>query len=203
MSTRRDVLTGGAAHRTQGDTNARRSAERQQAYDLRLRGRTLRQIATDMGCSADKVHKLIREEIKLREDPFIHQVRQFEQDRLDHLQQVALTLLDNPGTVQHVAHWDGTYETNDQGEQFKKITMVPVLVLDDRKISAGIDRVLRICESRRKLLGVDAPVRVSADVQVTETTQEDLEAQELVREAKARAAAAEAKIKAMRPDREA
>jgi hypothetical protein len=193
MSTRRDLVrTGPHTHRAKGSTDARRSAERSQAYELRLRGRTLRQIADDMGCSTGKVQDLLREEIKLREDPLIDKVRQLELDRLDGYMQACMYVLDNPGSLEMVMHWDGTYELNDKGEPFKKITMLPVVIVDDRKILGAIDRLVKISESRRKLLGVDAPIKTH--VEVTETTQQDLEIQELIREAQARAAAGAAKI---------
>jgi hypothetical protein len=193
MSTRRDLIrTGPHTHRSQGDTNARRSAERTQAYELRLRGRTIRQIADDMAVSTTKVQALLREEIKLREDPLVDKVRQLELDRLDGYMQACMYVLDNPGSLEMVMHWDGTYELNDKGEPFKKITMLPVVIVDDRKILAAIDRLVKISESRRKLLGVDAPIKTH--VEVTETTQQDLEIQELIREAQARAAAGAAKI---------
>ena len=197
MSTRRDVLTGGPAHRSQGATGARRAQQREQAYDLRLRGRTLRQIAADMGIAVDTVSKLLREEIANRLDPLKDQYLQYELDRLDHMQQAVLAVLDNPGQVVMVAEWRGEYETNEDGESFKKIEMVPVLVVDDRKILGAVDRLVRISESRRKLCGLDAPVKVAADVTVTETTQEDLELQELLQEAKAKAAASAERIRAM------
>jgi hypothetical protein len=50
----------------------------------------------------------------------------------------------------------------------------------------AVDRLLKISESRRRLLGLDAAVKV--DATVTEVTQADLELQELLREAQARAA---------------
>jgi transcriptional regulator with XRE-family HTH domain len=173
---------------------------REQAYTLRLRGLTLRQIADEIGCSNQHVHTLLREEIAERLDPLKDQYLQYELDRLDHMQQAVLTVLDNPVRIEHVAHWDGTYETNDQGERFKRITMVPVQVVDDRKILGAVDRLVRISESRRKLTGLDAPVKVQADVQVTETTQEDLELQELIREAKAKAAASAEALRATSPE---
>lgn len=51
-----------------------------------------------------------------------------------------------------------------------------------------------ISESRRKLFGLDAPVQ--HDVTVTETTQADIELAELVREAKAKMAAEENRLRA-------
>ena len=182
MSTRRDQLvlrTGPHTHRAKGDSDAQRSAERARAYELRLVGRTIRQIADDMECSRTKVHDLLREEIKLREDPLIDQVRQFELDRLDGYQQACMYVLDNPGTPVIAIAPDGTPVTH--------------VIVDDRKILGAIDRLIKISESRRKLLGVDAPVKMHVDV--VETTQQDMELQEMVREAQARAAAAADKIR--------
>jgi hypothetical protein len=176
MSTRRDLVrTGPHTHRAKGSTDARRSAERSQAYELRLRGRTLRQIADDMGCSTGKVQDLLREEIKLREDPLVDKVRQFELDRLDGYQQACMYVLDNPGVP-----------VRDEASGVLHV------IVDDRKILNAIDRLVRISESRRKLLGIDAPIKTH--VEVTETTQQDLEIQELIREAQVRAAAGKAKI---------
>lgn len=181
MSTRRDLIpTGPNAHRSQGDTNAQRSAERSQAYDLRLRGRTIRQVADDMGISPTKVHGLLREEIREREDPLIEKVRQFELDRLDGYMQACMYVLDNPGTVVLAPTGPG-------GDMMQHV------IVDDRKILGAIDRLVKISESRRKLLGIDAPIKTQVDV--VETTQADLEIAELIREAQARAAAGKAKIK--------
>lgn len=186
MSARRGALidTGGATHqRTKGDSGARRAAQREQAYDLRLRGRTLRQIGGDMGISRTTVHDLLREEIAERLDPLKDQYLQYEMDRLDHMQQAVLAVLDNPGKVVTGVTADGRHWS--------------ALVMDDSKVLGAVDRLVRISESRRKLCGLDAPVKVQADVQVTETTQEDLELQELLREAKAKAAASAERIRAM------
>lgn len=54
-----------------------------------------------------------------------------------------------------------------------------VAVGDEKAVNAA----LRVSERRAKLLGLDQPVKV--DAQVVQVTQEDLELQELVREAKA------------------
>jgi hypothetical protein len=178
MSTRRGkaLVTGGPAHRTKGDTDANRSDMRQRAYDLRIRGRTLRQIGEDLGCSHTKVHELLREEIKLREDPLIEATRQFECDRLDGYLQACLHVLDHPGR-----------------EVVDLVTGITHVIVDDRKILGAIDRLIKISETKRRLLGIDAPVKVHMDV--VETDQQDLELQELIRDAQARAAVAADKIR--------
>jgi hypothetical protein len=52
-----------------------------------------------------------------------------------------------------------------------------------------VDRIHKVGERRAKLLGLDAPVKV--DATVTEVTQQDIELQEMLTEAKARASAIE------------
>jgi hypothetical protein len=195
MSTRRDVTAGSYSHRSQGDTDAARAALRARAYELRaIRGMTLRQIGDELGVHHTTVHTWLREEISNRLDPLKDQYLQYELDRLDHMQQATLVVLDNPGRVVTVMV---AGPPDEEGNP----TLVPRdhIIVDDRKILGAIDRLIRISESRRKLCGLDAPVKVSADVSgqidVHETTQADLELQELLREAKARAAAAAEKIK--------
>jgi hypothetical protein len=61
---------------------------------------------------------------------------------------------------------------------------------------AAIDRALRIQERRAKLLGLDAPTQQTVDATVVQKTPQDLELDELVREAQAREAVREARIKA-------
>lgn len=61
----------------------------------------------------------------------------------------------------------------------------------DIKLRA-VDRALRARESFRKLMGLDQPTKV--DATVTEVTQQDLELQEMLREAKARTEVEEQQI---------
>lgn len=66
-------------------------------------------------------------------------------------------------------------------------------ILDDGPKLAAIDRLLRIRESYRKLFGADE--RAKLDVTVHEVTQQDVELAELIREAQAKNAVEEARIK--------
>lgn len=72
-------------------------------------------------------------------------------------------------------------------------------LLDDGPILQAVDRLIRIEDARRrnserraKLLGLDAAVKVDATVH--EVTQQDLELQEMLREAKAKVQAEEQQI---------
>lgn len=61
------------------------------------------------------------------------------------------------------------------------------------QVARSIEVAIRVSERRAKLLGIDAPERVEATI--TEITQEDVALAEMVAEAKAMAANAEAKIR--------
>ena len=61
------------------------------------------------------------------------------------------------------------------------------------RAARNIEVAVKVSERRAKLLGIDAPERVEATV--TEVTQEDLALAELVREAQAAAAVAEAQLR--------
>lgn len=66
-------------------------------------------------------------------------------------------------------------------------------VKDYDPILRTLDRIVKISESIRRLDGIDAPVKV--DATVTEVTQQDIELQEMIREAKARTAREEQAIR--------
>jgi hypothetical protein len=170
-------------------TNAHYAEEQRICYELRLRGLSIRQIQEHVhdhlgwNLSKSTVARRITCEIKETVQPLADEVRALELDRLDQLQQVALGVMgaDHPlvseGRVVRIEQEDGT----------------KVPLQDHGPVLAAMDRFLKIQDRRAKLLGLDAPTRV--DATVTETTQADLELAEMVREAQAKAAAAEAALK--------
>lgn len=170
-------------------TNANFAEEQRVCYLLRLRGLSIRQIEehvkTEYGWNLSKstVENRIRCEIKETVEPLREEVRAMELDRLDQLQQIALGVMgaDHPlvseGRVVRVELPDGT----------------KVPLQDHGPVLAAMDRFLKIQDRRAKLLGLDAAMKV--DATITETTQIDIEAAEMVAEAKAKAAASEARLK--------
>jgi hypothetical protein len=68
----------------------------------------------------------------------------FELERLDHLYQAALAVLE----AQHITVSNG-----------RVIELDGVPLPDDGPVLQAIDRLVRISESRRKLLGLDQPVK--------------------------------------------
>jgi hypothetical protein len=126
---------------------------------------------------------LLREELARRVDPKIDAYRALHLERLEgelvrlnELEERAKQVLDR----HHITVNNGRVIAID-GEPLQ----------DDGPVLAAIDRLIKIEDARRKnnaeqrkLLGLDAPTKV--DAQVTEVTQQDIELQEMVRDAKAK-----------------
>lgn len=135
---------------------------------------------------------LLREELARRVDPKIDQYRALHLERLEgelvrlnDLEARAREVLDR----HHITVNNGRVIKLDDGEPLQ----------DDGPVLAAIDRLVRIEDARRKnnaeqrkLLGLDAPTKV--DAQVTEVTQQDIELQEMLRDAKAKVQLEEQRI---------
>jgi hypothetical protein len=136
---------------------------------------------------ASTVRDLIREETGRRVDPKVDEYRTLELARLE----ATLERLHNmEESVQRVM--GRKHITVNNGRVIKVVnpeTLEEEPVEDDTFILQAVDRLNRIEESRRRtsesirrLLGLDMPVKV--DATVTETTQQDIELQEMIRDAK-------------------
>jgi hypothetical protein len=155
------------------------------AAELRADGLTYEQIATELGW-ADKsdARKAV---FRARADvarPAITRLIQTESEELDALYTEACAILQrNHITVSHgkIITW-----LNPETQQEEPL-------LDDGPKMQAIQTALRVRESYRKLHGLDQPAKVDATIH--EVTQQDLELQELIREAQAKNAAEEALIK--------
>lgn len=104
--------------------------------------------------------------------------------RLDRLENAALKVLER----HHITVNNGRVITVD-GEPL--LDDAPVLAAIDRLVKIEAER-LRNGEALRRLLGLDMPVKVDATVH--ETTQQDLELQEMIRTAKAKVQLEEQRI---------
>lgn len=177
---------------------AERDAE---AARLRARGLSYQQIAdrlgyTDKSNARRAIDTILRETV---EEPAA-QVRKLELQRLDELWQRALKVLETDHlTVSHgkvIRRFVG-YEMDDDGIERLDLDGKPIPiyvdVLDDGPKLQAIDRLLRIQERRAKLLGLDTPVR--ADVTVHQVDPTDIALAEMLREAEAKNAATEARLK--------
>ncbi|MFI1166553.1 hypothetical protein ACH4UM_23855 [Streptomyces sp. NPDC020801] len=139
--------------------------------------------------AATTARDLVREEIERRVDPKVDEYRALELARLE----AQLERLHNmEASVRRVM--GRKHITVSNGRVIKAInpdTGDEEPVEDDSFILQAVDRLNRIEESRRRtsesirlLLGLNMPVKV--DATVTETTQQDLELQEMIRAAKAK-----------------
>jgi hypothetical protein len=167
---------------------ARRDA---QAAELRAKGRTYQQIANELGygdkrTAYDAVERALKEIIREPGEAVLH----FELDRLDaelerldDLEVSARKVLTTPHIMVNNGRVILHPDTNQPME-------------DDAPVLQAIDRLIKIEDARRrngerraKLTGIEAAVKVDATVH--QVTQQDLELQEMLREAKAQVAAQE------------
>jgi len=171
-------------HKATTKHNAEQVAEQaHRAYELRLQGRSFRAIAADMGLSVSTVHDRVNDYAAGRLDPLADQYRQVELDRLDGLAVKAYEVL----ARDHVVAQQGRIVRDDEGKP----------LLDDGPVLQAIDRLVKISERRAKLLGLDAAVKV--DAQVHQVDPADIELAQMVSEAKAKQAAEEARLKGETP----
>jgi hypothetical protein len=168
-------------------------------FDLRISGLSYRAIDAltqqadgptgGQRISCTKAKELVYAEAARRIDPKVDQYRAIELARLE----ASLDRLHNmEESVREVMA--RKHITVNNGRVIKAInaeTGEEEPVEDDTFVLQAVDRLTRIEEQRRKvsesirrLLGADMPVKV--DATVTETTQQDVELQEMLRDAKAK-----------------
>ena len=151
-------------------------AERRgKALRLRAAGRTYDEITQALGYSTRSacIQDIQRALAATVAEPAA-ELRTLELERLDKALAVAFEVL----TTRHLAHSNGRVVLHPETRQPLR---------DDGPRLNAIDRIVRVSESRRKLLGLDKQV---LDVTVTEITQADIAFREMVAEQKARRAAA-------------
>ncbi len=140
---------------------AHRNAE---ACELRAQGWTYRRIAAHFGIDVHTAHDAVQNGLRdIIKEP-AEAVRQFELDRLD-AELVRLTDLEDAAREVLQRH----HVTVSNG-QVVRLDGDPII--DDAPVLQAIDRLLKIeeqrrknGESRRKLLGLDAPSRVSVEAE--------------------------------------
>lgn len=174
-----------------GHANPRRRAnkatvaeKRARFFSLRLAGHSIRDIARITGSSPNTVQKYINLEVDSIVVPLREELRKVELERLDDLYRRAVEVLER----EHVHISEGRVVRDLNPETGDKSTIV-----DDGPVLAAIDRALKIQDRRAKLLGLDAPTSVQAEV--TQVAPEDIELRQLIAEAKARNALEEQRLK--------
>lgn len=184
---------------TRSIDTAQRDAD---AARLRARGLTYEQIANELGYADRKnAYNAVERALRATVEEPAAEVRKLELERLDHLWQAALKVLETDHlTVSHgkvITRMVGVKRDEDGIEILDPLTgkTIPVYedVIDDGPKLAAIDRLLKIQARRAALLGLDTPVR--ADVTVHQVDPMDTALAEVIREAKAKQAAEEAKLR--------
>src|SRR5690606_28078765 len=132
-----------------------------------------------LGIAVSTVHDRLERYMAGRVDPLADQYRQVELDRLDDLTARAYQVL----TARHIVVQHGKVVRDENGNP----------IPDYAPILQAIGTLVRLSERRAKLLGLDAAVRV--DAQVHQVDPADIELAQMIREAKARAAAEEARLR--------
>lgn len=153
-------------------TNSRFSEEETACWELRLRGYSLRRIAAELGISKSTVDLRIRavgdeyhEDVVAMRDQYI----QMELERLDTAQSVVVTILEANHLVVSEGH---------------VVRLEGAPLLDPGPVLAAIREFRMLSESRRKLLGLDAPAKHQV---VHSTSDLDAALRELADEVAARA----------------
>jgi len=122
-----------------------------EAARLRGEGLTYSAIAREMGCSKGKAWERVQRAFKATLQEPADQARAVELARLEDAHDQALAVL----LREHVTVSQGRVVYGDDGAP----------IIDDGPTLAAIDRIRALSESRRKLLGLDAPSRVSVDAE--------------------------------------
>lgn len=180
-------------------------------FDLTLEGHSTRKIdelsrdpdgpTGGHRISATTAKEMVREEAARRIDPKVDAYRAIELARLEASLERYLNMEESVRTVMARKHI-----TVNNGRVIRAInpdTLKEENVEDDTFVLQAVDRLNRIedgrrrtSESIRRLLGLDAPVKV--DATVTETTQQDIELQEMVAEMRAKNAGTVEQLQAER-----
>lgn len=138
------------------DRDPQVAARDAEACRLRARGYLYDQIAAELGISKTQAYESVKRALKETLQEPADEVRQLELMQLDELARAARKVL------------EGTHYVVSHGKVVRLVEDGPPLE-DDAPVLAAIDRLVKISESRRKLLGLDIPVKqlIGGDVQVT------------------------------------
>ncbi len=141
---------------------ARREA---QVLQLKIAGATFEQIGRQQvpPISRQAAERIYYRAMRRITEEDRETARKLEEQRLDRLLVEAYSVLRTP----HYVLWNGAVVM-----RVPSPGAPPVELLDDGPRLAAIDRLLRISESRRKLLGLDAPTRHEHEWTVSEIDRE-------------------------------
>lgn len=170
---------GGTPHRRRNSAKSAEEAVR--CFELRLDGLTFSAIGAEVGLAVSTVHARIEAHIAERVNPLADELRAIELDRLDR----AIVRVFEVLAKTHVVVQNGKVVTGADGRP----------LVDDMPALQAIDRLIRISERRCKMLGLDAPTPLKADVTLHQVDPRDLELMQLIEAAKERNAVIEAQLR--------
>jgi transcriptional regulator with XRE-family HTH domain len=130
----------------QGWTEAQLAEKRAEAYRLRLRGLSLREVGRRLGVSHQTVSNWTKQAADELIQPLASELRQQQADRLDAMQAAVMGVLE----AQHYVVSNG---------RLIRLSEDAPPLEDDGPVLAAVDRLLRIEERRSRLFGLDAPER--------------------------------------------
>lgn len=141
----------------QGWTEAQLAEKRAEAYRLRLRGLSLREVGSRLGVSHQTVSNWTKQAADELVQPLASELRQQQADRLDELRAATLGVLEK----QHLMISHGrVIRLVEGGDPLE----------DDSHVLAAVDRLLKIEERRSRLFGLDAPERSEVATTVEQLT---------------------------------
>ncbi|MGC5562822.1 hypothetical protein ACPYPG_08265 [Streptomyces sp. FR-108] len=132
--------------------SAQRAALAAEVYKLRLKGATYKEIGAEFGFSYETSRRLVTEYIESLVVPLAEQMRKVEDDKLNRVDAVCWKLLED----NHVAFQHGKVVSHD-GKPIK----------DTEPVYKAVDRIIKTSESRRRLWGLDTPVKTEHVVTTT------------------------------------
>lgn len=122
-----------------------------EAARLRGEGLSYSAIGRALGVSKGSAHDAVRRAFRDTLSEPAEQARAVELARLEDAHDAALAVL----LREHITVSHGRIVKDDQGDP----------IIDDAPVLQAVDRIRALSESRRKLLGLDAPSRVSVDAE--------------------------------------
>lgn len=122
-----------------------------QAAELRGQGLTYAAIGERLGCSKSVAYERVRRAFRDTLAEPADQARAVELARLEDAHDRALAVL----LREHITVSHGRVVKDEDGNT----------IIDDGPVLQAVDRIRALSESRRKLLGLDAPARVSVDAE--------------------------------------
>lgn len=166
-------------------SNPAEQAEKQvQAYTLRLRGLSLREIGKQLGVSHETARKLISAEADDRVLPLADELRKQQLDRLNDLRLKALTVLEREHV--HIAEGRVVRDKDPVTGDYSGP------IIDDGPVLSAIDRLLKIEDRMARLFGLDAP---SQQEIVATMEHKNPEVLSLIEQARQQVATDEAKLR--------